>query len=625
MIADEFIQNTISDVDDESESSEPTITKKKKTTKKTRQIKSKSKSTQVASNTEESDEEPNEEDNLDPLLLDDQEEVGVAEDLTWTSYIPDEATKLRSHKYVNNTPKFKVAPDKIGPIVPPGVDTELDYFKLFWDDEILNKFVDSTNAYANAKKIEFWRNIDIFAIYKFFAVIFYMGICQLPSRDTYWKKDGKYNSGYVSQIMTNRQFNRILEAFHFEKTHEVSDEERKIKNKQDPFWSVSKFFAILASNCQKYYQCGHFVDIDEMTVPFKGRMKAVCYNPHKPNKWHIKFFCLNDADTGYLSNFIPYAGRDETRPEGVSATEFPVQILTNPVQYHNKSHIMFTDNWYTSINMGKHLLNKGIHFAGTIKLTRKGLPKNDPGTENMFFKKKSAPRGSILASLVVICGLTMFFTSWMDNKSVNLLSSYATEWTPIERRGKDKQKNYQLLQLKRPTIIGDYNHGMGGTDKHDQMNGYYRTTIKTLAWQPRIYTHFLMSAATNAWILKRQKDGLSNEEYSLLDFIDNLIDQLSNAGKIEQNEPELEEIEAKIDAHDLNSNKVEDWLNEAPYIKSRLDTKNHWPMCTNNTDRRRCIICSSRMSSFCGKCNQFLCIGPNDSCFVKFHTQKKFL
>jgi hypothetical protein len=34
MIADEFIQNTISDVDDESESSEPTITKKKKTTKK---------------------------------------------------------------------------------------------------------------------------------------------------------------------------------------------------------------------------------------------------------------------------------------------------------------------------------------------------------------------------------------------------------------------------------------------------------------------------------------------------------------------------------------------------------------------------------------------------------------
>ena len=74
----------------------------------------------------------------------------------------------------------------------------------------------------------------------------------------------------------------------------------------------------------------------------------------------------------------------------------------------------------------------------------------------------------------------MYFTSWMDNKSVNLLSSYPTEWTPIERRAKDKNKNYQLIQLKRPTLIGEYNQGMGGTDKHDQLNGYYRTSIKTL-------------------------------------------------------------------------------------------------------------------------------------------------
>ena len=398
-----------------------------------------------------------------------------------------------------------------------------------------------------------------------------MGIAQLPSRDMYWRQECKYNSAFLSKIMSRNQFNRILDAFHYEKTHEVNEEDRKKKNKDDPYWSVSGFLVKLAANFRNFYQCGQFVDIDEMTVPFKGRMKAICYNPNKPFKWHLKFFCLNDAETGYLSNFIPYAGKDETRPEGVSATEFPVQKLTDHHQYQHKGYVMYTDNWYTSINMGLHLKSKGIDFAGTIKLSRKGLPKNDPGIENFFFKKKTAPRGSILASTAVISGIIMYFTSWMDNKSVNLLSSYPTEWTPIERRAKDKNKNYQLIQLKRPTLIGEYNQGMGGTDKHDQLNGYYRTSIKTLPWQPRIFTHFLMSAATNAWILKRSTDGKTNENYSLLNFIDKLIDQLSGHSENIEEESIIDEK----DEFDWKSSRKNEWVNSSALVKWRLDCKSH--------------------------------------------------
>ena len=47
--------------------------------------------------------------------------------------------------------------------------------------------------------------------------------------------------------MSRNQFNRILDAFHYEKTHEVNEEDRKKKNKDDPYWSVSGFFSEISS------------------------------------------------------------------------------------------------------------------------------------------------------------------------------------------------------------------------------------------------------------------------------------------------------------------------------------------------------------------------------------------
>ena len=35
---------------------------------------------------------------------------------------------------------------------------------------------------------------------------------------------------------------------------------------------------------------------------------------------------------------------------------------------------------------------------------------------------------------------------------------------------------------------------MGGTDRFDQQLSYYKSTIKTKRWQPRIFTHFISAA-----------------------------------------------------------------------------------------------------------------------------------
>ena len=112
-----------------------------------------------------------------------------------------------------------------------------------------------------------------------------------------------------------------MRCFHWENVLSFTAEERRLKSKNDPFWRVTAGYCDkLAANFFDYYQPGQMMDIDEMAIYFKGRHKCRCYNPNKPEKWHFKAYCLNDAETGYLLHFKLYAGKSEVRPNGMSAT-----------------------------------------------------------------------------------------------------------------------------------------------------------------------------------------------------------------------------------------------------------------------------------------------------------------
>jgi len=64
-----------------------------------------------------------------------------------------------------------------------------------------------------------------------------------------------------------------------------------------------------------------------------------------------------DGGDGYLMNFFMYMGKDEARPPGVSATEYPVHRLLSPVIFHNINLVLATDNWYTSIKLAMFYLD----------------------------------------------------------------------------------------------------------------------------------------------------------------------------------------------------------------------------------------------------------------------------
>lgn len=228
--------------------------------------------------------------------------------------------------------------------------------------EILTKLVNATNGYAFCKNANDWTALDASELKRYFAIIIYMGIVQRPSRKSYWG-GGNFGDSFVPNIMSRNRFFDITLNLHWTNTTNMSEEERKQKNKQDGFWTIECFLSALSANFRYYYRCGQ-------CIFFKGRHRCRCYNPKKPNKWHLKAFCLNDSSSGYLWDFFMYRGKDEQRPDGVPAALWPVMKLTDDESLHGKWHVLALDNWYTSIGAVNEVFNFTKRMKGCTLLGR---------------------------------------------------------------------------------------------------------------------------------------------------------------------------------------------------------------------------------------------------------------
>ncbi|KAF9405431.1 hypothetical protein HW555_013827 [Spodoptera exigua] len=62
---------------------------------------------------------------------------------------------------------------------------------------------------------------------------------------------------------------------------------------------------------------------------------------------------------------------------GETETTTPTNVVMSLMEgYLEKGHTLYTDNWYTSIDLGRKLLDKETHLVGTLCKNRKYLPKD---------------------------------------------------------------------------------------------------------------------------------------------------------------------------------------------------------------------------------------------------------
>jgi len=324
-----------------------------------------------------------------------------------------------------------------------------------------------------------------------------------------------------------------------------------------------------------------------------------------------------------MHNVYLYEGSAENRPTNVPATLYPIHKLFQPVEkYYKKNHIVATDNWYTSLAVLKYVRDDLCnHFVGTCKTNKKGIPK-----DGIFPKvgRGKQQRGACKQMVQNCSGKLAYFISWQDNKPVHILSTLKSGLRECQRRVQNDNKRWERLTIQQPTIIKTYNTTMGGTDAFDQRLSYYRPSIKTRRYPPRVFVHFLNASVVNAFIIHRQYHR-TDKTFQLRQFIEKLVFDL--VPQVENNVPrgipprfKRRKIQWEQDRIRLSKEEI-----HAPFIEELPDEGSN-----NKHYRSRCVLCGNMTNLRCITCGAYLCVkgkyvdGVHEvTCWMKFHTTAK--
>lgn len=519
---------------------------------------------------------------------------------------------------------------------------------LFLTDAIMQKMLTATNAYGNLYVRGWKKNADIHELNAFLGIVLFMGLIGYPSRKDLFGL-GPCRNDFVRSVIQRDRFEQLLHAWHYEDYSQYTAQEIIHHKKDDPFWPVTAFCSDIRARFRALYTPGQTIDVDEACIPFKGRHKCRCYNKDKPNKRHFKLYEVNDSKTKYTWDFREYRGKAEQRPVGVSATAWPViQLLSHDI-FKFLNYVLATDNWYTSFEILMFCIKMGMHYLGTIQVKRKGVPLS---FKAKYGERQTHERGTYITMHSVYLQEDIYYTTWVDNKVVNMLHTMPSFKGTCTRRIKVMEADrvnhtWELKELDQPTTFPIYNSIMGGTDGSDQLIEVYRPYLKTVSWVNRFFSHLLTLIESNAfiWVVNAidKLDLQFRQKVNHKDWRWRVVSALVD------NELQKKELEDGIMKERTQSKKK--WNTDYSRLRGRhfpkemsfnLEERASGSIQTRRTQeefdaslkrknkfkRSKCILCETKVPTQCEQCNVFLCtktVSGGTNCWKTFHTERDFM
>ncbi|XP_052233052.1 uncharacterized protein LOC127845914 [Dreissena polymorpha] len=229
-------------------------------------------------------------------------------------------------------------------------------------------------------------------------------------------------------------------------------------------------------------------------------------------EWGIKVWTLAESETGYIHQFQVYTGKEENQEKGLSH-----RVVTDLIGHLNHTNIrVFMDNYYTSPALLTDLHMRGVYACGTVRNNRKGLP------------TALLPRNVMLDKheFLVAQKDELSCCIWQDTKCVMVLSNFHSPndmGTVNRRSGNPTQQSVEV-----PKMLADYQKFMKGVDLSDQMIGYHIINHRSRKWWRRLFFHFMMGSALNAYIIAKDSnpETVGREWPNIQDFVEDLADGL---------------------------------------------------------------------------------------------------
>lgn len=403
------------------------------------------------------------------------------------------------------------------------------FMKLFLTDQLFEGLSSWTNAKAwklyeecetqddVPKLVLNWKNCTADEVRKLVGIILLMGLDKKPELSSYWSSDPVFHCAFLAQpcSLSRDRFKQMLSCLRF---YDCAD-----ALAAGPLAKMQPFLKQVKELCNNIFVPRQQLSIDETLVLYKGRVLFKQYIPTKKNKYGIKMYCLCEADTTYLWNFVIHTTNEANQQFGeglgcqdLSISERVVAELCRPLLY--LGHHLFMDSWFTSQRLATWLLQRGTLLTGTVRKNR-GIPAVLQAVPLHPTSAAFARSGDILACKFVD-------RRQSGTKTVFLLDTAGkAECRDIQRT----RRGGGVQVVAKPASVLAYTASMGGVDQMDAALHPYLANRKSLRWFHKLGFHLLLMLVRNAWIVYQQSGGSKTFLLFLRQAIKSLVQDTGNA------------------------------------------------------------------------------------------------
>ena len=417
-------------------------------------------------------------------------------------------------------PKFSSQPinnekQNLSTVIGKLVDkSEVELFGQFFYDEVMNYIIGQSNLYAQQNNRHDF-HMELYQLQRFLGFLLFTGYHKLPRENMYWENAEDCSTTIVSSAMSRQTYRDIKRNLH------LCD--NTALNEADKLFKIRRYTDLLNSKYAQFGVFAHNLSIDEQMVPYFGRHTCKMFMQGKPVRFGFKIWCICSSD-GYLFNFIPYAGKNDSLDSelglGGGVVMQLLSVVSNPLQ-----HAIYFDNFFSSHKLMIKLRDKQFHATGTVREPRlvdsvlqssKVLNKKERGAYDFSFDRIN----EVLA------------VKWHDNAVVTLVSNFQSV-QPLLTTKRFCRSERKTVTVSQPNLVASYNSHMGGVDLLDNFVAKYRVAVKGKKWWWPLFVNFIDVSLSNAWLLHRRVH--RDMQMDLLEFrrrvtIALLKSQPSNAG-----------------------------------------------------------------------------------------------
>ncbi|XP_039610994.1 piggyBac transposable element-derived protein 3-like [Polypterus senegalus] len=336
----------------------------------------------------------------------------------------------------------------------------IQYFQDFFDADLLDSIAEQSNLYRMQKNPNCALKLDRNELEQFIGTVVYMSVVHLPRSRMYWSSECQV--AQVADVISRDRWEQINDG-NYDK--------------------LFKIRPIIDSLLPKFLRLpqDQMLSIDEQMVPFKGKSSLKQYIPKKPYKWGYKIVVLCDTK-GLVHSFDIFTGKIDPVPgEPNIGARGNIVLKLAQVNRGALNHLLYFDNWFSSLYLFVALANQGIPALGTVQ---QSLLQGCDFSVDTNMKKKG--RGIFEEKKVVVVNVEIKAVKWFDNRGVIIASTFASA-QPVSNVERRDRKSKKKVSIECPNNISLYNKFMGGADVLDALIAYYRIHIRSKKYYHKFF------------------------------------------------------------------------------------------------------------------------------------------